>query len=511
VLLRLYLVLVFLVLATFATASLGWRIVHDSPLMLYTGYLLDLGLVPYVDFFDMNPPGTHLLNWLVYRAIADSDLEFRALELLSLAVVGGAAWLYLRPFGRAAALAAPQLYVIHHLSLGPYFAFQREDVCTVCLALSLLVAFRTPRWPLSRRAAAIGFLAGAISVIKPQLVLPMPLLVLGALAWELDTDWRRLRTWRALVPSSAAFLAGLAVIPVVTLAILAWLGGLGAFLDMASHYWPLYSQLRGDATLATPLDHAQDVLRVPRTLCSFAVLGPAAIGLALAAMAVERAPQRARVEFFTLLAVAGALLAVVGMAGKLWTYHFFPAWLLLSLAAGLSLARLPRESDASYAARILVVAFFTLPVVYRPPYLREFLSHERVAVKDGDPDEIAQFLREHLRPGDLVQPLDVTDGAVHGMLLARARLATPFLYDFHFYHHPDDPYIRALRERLTTGIEATCARFVIRFRAPWRPSGPGTASDFPALDAALASYDVALSSRNFEILERRPGCVPRAE
>lgn len=44
---------------SFSLLSLRWPVVHDLPTMLYEGYLIhEVGLVPYVDFFDMNPPGT---------------------------------------------------------------------------------------------------------------------------------------------------------------------------------------------------------------------------------------------------------------------------------------------------------------------------------------------------------------------------------------------------------------------------------------------------------------------
>ena len=506
-LLRLYLLFLFGVLGVFAAVSLRWRIVHDSPLMLYVGYLLDLGWVPYVDFFDMNPPGTLFLNWLCYRIIGDSNLGFRALEFLTLGLIAAGAWRYLRPFGSAAALAAPLLFTIHHLALGPQQAFQRELICTVPLALGLAVAFRTPCWSVVRRAVGIGLLAGAIMMIKPQLVAPMPILFLGMLVWDVEADWQRLREVRTLVVPAVACLASTAVAPAVTLLIFAHLGGLDAFLEMARGYWPLYSQLRGDATLQSLPGRVSDLLRASNGLSNFRFIGVAAIGLALGSMAVARATRRARVEFVTLALLGAALLLVVAMAGKLWAYHFIPIWFLLSLGAGLALAKHRDETDAAIAARVVVVALFTLQALYLPPYLSEFVSRQKIAVKSGDVDEIAGFLRANLRSGDLVQPLDVTGGAIHGMFLARAELATPFIYDFHFYHHTDNPYIRQLRDRLTAGMHATCVRYVVEFKNPWRPSGPGTAESFAALEAVLANYVVALDSRNFRILERRPGCV----
>src|SRR5262249_8093250 len=97
----------------------------------------------------------------------------------------------------------------------------------------------------------------------------------------------------------------------------------------------------------------------------------------------------------------------------------------------------------------------------------------------------AAELRARLRPGDTVQPLDVTAGAVHAMYLARADIATPFLYDFHFYHHPASAITRRLRRRFLAGMDHSRPRFVVAATTSgWRPVGSETA-DFPELDALL--------------------------
>jgi hypothetical protein len=475
--------------------------------MLYAGYLIDLGWTPYLDFFDMNTPGTYFLNWLVYRAIGDSDLGFRAIEFLTLGLIGVGAWLYLRPFGRAVALAAPMLFVIHQLLQGPIAAFQRDLICTVPLAFAIVLAFRTPHWSLVRRSVAIGLLAGAIVSIRPQLLTPGPILFIGMLVWDAEANWQRLRDLKRWIVPAFAFLSSAVIVPALSLVILAYLGGLEAFLEMVSSYWPLYSQLRGDATLQSVYGRIFDLIRVSNKLSHFTFFGLAAIGLALGFVALTRATRRIRVEFITLAMVATTLLLAVAITGKLWYTHLTPVWYFLGLAAGLAIMTCRDGTDDSLKARIVIVALLTVQPLSPPWHFREFVTGQAIAVKLGDVDEIADFLRQNLKPGDVVQPLDVTGGAIHGMFLARAELATPFLYDFHFYHHPDDPYIRQLRHRLTAGMNESCARFVIEFRRPWRPKGPGTAAGFPELDVILENYEVALDSDSFRILERRPDCV----
>ena len=127
------------------------------------------------------------------------------------------------------------------------------------------------------------------------------------------------------------------------------------------------------------------------------------------------------------------------------------------------------------------------------------------------PQEVGAFLREHLQPGELVQPLDWTGGAVHGMLEARAPLATRFMYDFHFYHHVDTPYIARLRRQFLRQLSESRPRFVIQVfeGRPW-PGGPGTTRDFPLLQTLLdTEYRVVREAETYRVLERiRPEGKP---
>ena len=119
-------------------------------------------------------------------------------------------------------------------------------------------------------------------------------------------------------------------------------------------------------------------------------------------------------------------------------------------------------------------------------------------------EEIGAYLEAHLEDGDTVQPLDWTGGAVHGMLLARAPLATRYLYDFHFYHHVSEREIRAQRLRFLTELAAARPRFVVRVTdRPW-PTGEDTSAVFSELEAYLdLHYATAARGEGYSILERR--------
>jgi hypothetical protein len=119
--------------------------------------------------------------------------------------------------------------------------------------------------------------------------------------------------------------------------------------------------------------------------------------------------------------------------------------------------------------------------------------------------EISNWLTRHQKPGDTVQPLDwVEGGGVHALLLARAPLATRFLYNYHFYHHVSSPYTRGLREEFMHALKERKPRFIVEFDRRWsRISGEDTSPDFEELDALLQTdYAVVHSGGGFAILER---------
>ena len=109
-----------------------------------------------------------------------------------------------------------------------------------------------------------------------------------------------------------------------------------------------------------------------------------------------------------------------------------------------------------------------------------------------------------MKPGDLVQAMDWTHaGVVHGLLLAEAQTATPFIYDFHFYHDVSTDYVKELRRRFVTGLEETEARFIVRGRVGPFPKGRDTDRNFPEFEALLErEYRPVLKRRRFTIYER---------
>jgi hypothetical protein len=209
--------------------------------------------------------------------------------------------------------------------------------------------------------------------------------------------------------------------------------------------------------------------------------------------------------------VAFFLYAV--LAGKFFEYHWLPLRYFCCVSAALLLVplRAIRPTRHAAATGIAFWAFLgalcldSLVTVAWPTGTKHACGWALTfKVKGGVPDTVADFLQANMRPGDTVQPLDWTGGAVHGMLLARARLATSFIADPSFYHHVSNPYIRGLRQRFIAELSSHPPTFLIEVpRGDTRMTGEDTSYEFPELTRFIAErYSVALRSDSVTIYRR---------
>jgi hypothetical protein len=499
----------------FAIVSLRWRIVHDSPLMLYAGFLMDrFDLMPYRDFFEMNPPGTFFINWLLFHIVQFSDLRFRLVDLTLLAILSVLSWSYLRGLTKNATVAiiSPLLFAITYLGLGQVQSMQREYIALIPVAISLNVAFRFHQWSLTLRSFMIGILMGIAVSIKPHLGLAFPVILGGMLLQGMNLQ-RPLRA-KLIVFSVGKIVfsvtaGGLLIIGLITLYLL-YNKMLADFLDIATNYWPLYSTLDGTARVHSHFTEAVkelDVMFLFQSLRAFRFYGLIPIGFFLSFW-MSWQYRHKLIEVIVLHLLLICFLVYIWIGNKYWVYHTIPLFFILTLIAGCSCwykkIRNTTKEQILLTGLIIYITFISLPVstVYAE-YLNVLYKKHNV-IKNGDVDQITSFLKKNMDSGDSVLPLDVTGGAVHGMYLAQAKLGSSFIYDFHFYHHCSSIYIQTLRRRLIQSFQTIQPRFVIQFQPQWRPSGNGTCKDFLELQSILdKDYAIVLNSKQFQILKRR--------
>jgi hypothetical protein len=490
-----------------AASSLRWPYVHDSPLMLYAGWRLAQGYVPYRDLFDMNMPGTYFVMWMLGSVFGWSHTGFRVGDLLGVATIALATFVWLRRFGGLAALAASLLFPLWYLAAGPSTSMQREFLALVPLSVALAVGESS--LPAAVRAVAAGLLWGVAALIKPQFLLialvPMIYLVRSIPHSENRVRIATLMAAGVVAPFAAAF------------GFLAWRGGLDAFLDIAFNYWPLYTHLTGNHQSIAGSERLMYL-----TKSTMNGLWNPCVPLATAGLLAVIREKKYAATAWTIVAMLPATAVYPALSGQFWPYHWLPFQYVLLCAAALNL--FAAASMRWTAAVLLRTAAAASTLILVGATAMTALGGELAGMPTNDvvrsraraqgvPREIAEFLRDHLRAGDLVQPLDWTGGAVHGMLDARAPLATRFMYDFHFYHHVDTPYTKRLRREFLRALATGRPRFVIQVfdGRPW-PSGPGTTHEFPMLQQMLESdYRVVREGETYRILERTlPGAEQQA-
>jgi hypothetical protein len=336
-------------------------------------------------------------------------------------------------------------------------------------------------------------LFGLSALIKPHAAIGLvPMLVADILSL-VKRPGRTLPNAAAtsILPAAAGFL-----IPV--LAVFAWLGFTGAltpFLTIATNYWPLYSQINGQMEITSGAERLSLLLTQTLHLGGHGLwLIPAAIGIYF----------NRNKKTWLLAALALSYAIYPALSGQFFPYHYIPFTYFIILLAGLSL-NVERLTFNAFKFILHLSSFILIISLLLPSqtFLRQ-LQGKPISTSTDRAVQIARFLDKNLNPGDTVQPLDWTGGSLLAMLETRARIATPYIFDFYFYHHVSNPYIQSLRADFMTDLQAARPRFIIEVTAidkPW-VSGSDTSREFPELRAFLnENYSIAIQKEDYTIYE----------
>lgn len=463
---------------------------HDIPLMLYEGMLINrFGYSPYVDFFEMNPPGTMILNQLTELFVQGSDIRYRLLDIIYTAILSlsmiFAAW----PFGKIAGLFSGGCLVFYYTYLHHSLHFQREYLCLFPLLLAIGLSWRVTAESYLWKLVSMGVLCGLATTIKP----PIAILFLPSCVFAVWNSLGDAPTIRRFIVNSlqlgGLFIGGmLAVWLVVTLYLIS-LGSLAAFWEMVSQYWPIYSELPGkyygDTPYSVVLNYVITNATTDYIFVYFSIVGM------LGGAGLSYSWEQKRTLYF-LVAVLTMLLslAYVIINGKLWHYQFHPYLACLSLLSGIVMTDLHWKEGFSKGAQALLLMLMLLWLEWSyGQNLFRFLDegeYER-NIKGGRVDVLTDFLRERLPDGESAQPMDVTDGGIHVLYRLELSLPTSFIYDFHLSHHVENPYIQELRSRFVTELQSSRPYFILDFPRAWETNQPPP--PFPALETFLeANY-----------------------
>ncbi|MEK6752710.1 MAG: hypothetical protein AABZ00_10635 [Chloroflexota bacterium] len=481
------LILLAALLITQAAFSLQWPIAHDEAPLFYEAFLMQSeGRIPYRDIFDFQMPGSYLAYYLLGLFSSFSAFRIRILDLLILAALILITFQAMRRFGKTPALAAGILFGLKYLQGGPSLSLQREYLLLVFIALSLLIGMRDSLTPKHR--LSLGILFGLSAVIKPHAalgLLPFLLFDIADIRQRLNISLPKV-AWTSLLPAAIGFLIPVSIVTIW----LALTGALTPFLTIALNYWPLYSQINGQMEITPTAERISFLLnQIWRLGGSGLWLIPAAFGIYI--------NQNKQTYLISSLALCYAIYPA--LSGQFFPYHYIPFVYIIILLASLIFSFQP--SAFSFQLFALILLLFLI----RPSqtFIRQ-LQGKPIATASDRAEEITRFLEENLEAGETVQPLDWTGGALLAMLETRTPIATPYVFDFYFYHHISNPYIQSLRANFMNELQTSSPRYIIEVTSidkPW-VSGENTTREFPELRAFLNEYySVTIQKDDYIIYE----------
>jgi hypothetical protein len=482
-----------------AYLSLQWQIIHDGPILFYMGWLIrKFGFIPYRDFFDMNMPGAHWISALLGTVFGFSNPGYRRADLFILAVTLALVFLWLRSFGILPAWSGAVIFGLAYLQYGPGMSLQREFLILPFLLAALILfplqGFSKKMWQLF----ASGIFLGLAVLIKPQSGL-MLFIFMAAIVFSKQEKSQRLL-------SATLFTLGCGLPFLVSLVYLGLNQALPAFIETSTRYWPLYTAINGRLEINTGVNPLLEILDGLKSIGSPGLwLIPAGLGFFSVVMNRTHLQENRLKAAFMAGGAFSSLLGVI-IANKYWEYHWLPFIFFMILLSSTGLSSFVNSTKSSINWAPAVSLILVMIVLLRPSveFWLQINGQPLPAPEGGRVDEISKYLVNNLQPGDTVQPLDWSNGAVHAMLAAKAVPATRYLYDFHFYHHISEPEIQFLRQDLISQLTRSKPKLIIQFveDRPW-VNGPDTTREFSELQQFIKNNYFPDKERNGYIIWQR--------
>jgi len=465
-----------------AAQSLKWDILWDAEIFSYVGWLVSEGLIPYRDIFECNFPGTLLLYSFIAKFLGTGDFMFRVFDLSFLFLIDVLIILYCKKNGLLTGILAASLFSCLHLSAGAWQSGQRDYLLVLFLltgAYFCILAFEKDLCSLLLFLS--GLFIGAGITIKPMAAIF--LLAVGCLACM-----RLLGAKKRILSPLSSFIAGGCTVP---LCIGYWLwanDGLMPFFDIAFNYTlGLYSQ----ASLAPFLKavHINQYFGVPFLYLS------AFLFIFSIVYCVKKRESSPRI-IMLLIGIAYGLFHVLSQ-GKYFIYHYYPLAVFTCMLASVYAAEIKLRSNKILGTIILcVVVFFIAGQGYR--------SYKAVSAnilwKNKYKHALEVDILQHLPPEGTLQPLLFT-GMHQALWEIRLKPLTRFIYDFHFYHDANHPYIQKIRREFIKAMTNQPPSLILLQRASFPSPLYERIDKFPEFSSLLQSYDLVVENEVYRIYQ----------
>jgi hypothetical protein len=401
-----------------AYSTLGWH----APLFHYAAFLMDkYALVPYRDIFETSMPGTFAFYYLIAKLFGYGDLPFRSVDLTLLGLLLVTTYAFMSRFGRLVAAWAAILFGLLYLTMGQSMSLQRDYIGIIPVACALLcIPVKTDIPVRLARFALLGLLFGMSVLIKPHLVIALPI-VFGAL---LAFRWQfQKKSTLDFLKCAAISCAALLVPLTIALVWLAANSALAPFFNMLFNDLPLHNLIAGNHGTITGL--ARVFYLIERT-STFGGLGPLLLSSLFAYYHVIKNANKDKATAISLTCLCLCTLAYAVypmLAGGFWPSHYMPFAYFCCVSTGLCFFTWHERHKSPIAHKIretLCVLILVVAITVQLPLFQftDLLTYdlqsgtEAHAPFGGRVDELANWLKTRLHPGDTVQPLDWTGGSI---------------------------------------------------------------------------------------------------
>ena len=459
-----------------AAIALRWRwlgvpLERDEGEYAYAGWLMLRGVPPYLGIYTMKLPGVHAVYALGQALFGTTSSAVRLLHIAvnaaTIIALGGLGRRWLGPWPGVFAAALFALLSAGRPVQGP-FANAEHFVLLPALC-GLWWLDRT----LDRGGPGRLFAAGAIIGLAPLMKQSGAAFVIAALALVAIHGLRTKRPIAAIARIAAPLLAGAVAPALVTLALLAGVGALGAF-----RHWAIDVAASYATKLSTAASLAALRLRGGRVLAA----APLAWLLVVAGLAACAGDRRLRPRVPELLTLAVCSVAGVS-AGLYFRPHYFVLGLpAAALLAAAGLAWIARAAPAGALRAAVAVALAMTAIASTAWVQRAYLFR-----LDGDgiaratfgrnpfPEapRIAAWLAERTTPDETIAVLG-SEPEIY--FLAGRRSATGFIYAYPMME--PRPGAERMQRRMIEQLEAARPAYVVyvAVAASWlrRPDSSAT-------------------------------------
>lgn len=474
---------------------------EEVSLLHYVAWLIDKrNFVPYRDVFETAYPGSFILHIIIGGLSDYTDKGFRVADCIYTGMLLVATWRLMLRLGRMVAWISALSFGVVYYSYGSGMTLQRDYICILPVVLSLLLALQNDGKFLFR-SVAIGVLMGFAASVKPHIVIGVPVMLWAVVNSPAANTSKNKNALQVVF----AWILGMCIGFGLPLLWVFQKGGLPAFSHMALDYMGVY--LYGDAH--DPEWSMQHSIKITCMWLAFMalpwvfVLIPSFARGFYATRAENENKKEGRRTIWVLLIMLVLYWLYPVPANKFYAYHRMPFYYFATISASLLTMPLANRGWKSFAVAMagyaMYVGFMTNyifpPASETVAEIKEWYKRGVSVSFDRSSDAIGAYLKENLRPGEVVQPIEEGGPSMRGMRNSQAVIATPYLTFDQLVTAYEHPVVRTMREDFMQRIQRSPPAFILHAYSHTPLAAPISAPrHFPEFDAwVAANYHLSLS------------------